>query len=174
MGRPLRHDPRLLARHGPDPGRRVLRRRRVGYLRLQSRPVSGEQMAACVANGVTPELIKPFELNRFTEGLVGGGRSCGGALIMLLVPCPYCGPMNAADLSYNGSRTADPTRRPARPRSGAAICTCGRTRRAGCSRTGTAVLVAAGTSRSNAHPHRRVAGAGAARLEAWRDPGDMK
>ena len=43
-----------------------------GTYGFKAGPVSGEQMAACVANGETPDLIKPFELSRFTEGnLVG-------------------------------------------------------------------------------------------------------
>ncbi len=43
-----------------------------GTYGFKAGPVSGEQMAACVANGATPDLIKPFELSRFTEGnLVG-------------------------------------------------------------------------------------------------------
>ena len=43
-----------------------------GTYGFKAGPVSGEQMAACVATGETPHLFKPFELSRFTEGnLVG-------------------------------------------------------------------------------------------------------
>jgi sarcosine oxidase subunit beta len=45
-----------------------------GTYGFKAGPVSGEQMAACVANGVTPELIKPFELSRFTEGTLVGEK----------------------------------------------------------------------------------------------------
>ena len=45
-----------------------------GTYGFKAGPVSGEQMAACVANGTTPELIKPFELSRFTEGTLVGEK----------------------------------------------------------------------------------------------------
>ena len=38
VGRAVRHDPGLLADHGPDPGRRLPGRRRLGHLRVQGRP----------------------------------------------------------------------------------------------------------------------------------------
>ena len=79
-----------------------------GTYGFKAGPVSGEQMAACVANGTTPELIKPFELSRFTEGtLVGEKALLRWGTDHVVGSLPYCGPMNAADLSYNGSRTAD-------------------------------------------------------------------
>jgi len=43
-----------------------------GTYGFKAGPVSGEQMAACVANGRVPELIAPFGLERFSRGdLVG-------------------------------------------------------------------------------------------------------
>jgi sarcosine oxidase subunit beta len=36
--------------------------------------VSGEQMAALVATGQTPELIAPFALSRFAEGRLVGEK----------------------------------------------------------------------------------------------------
>ncbi|MEM9464598.1 MAG: FAD-dependent oxidoreductase, partial [Actinomycetota bacterium] len=45
-----------------------------GTYGFKAGPVSGEQMAACVANRATPELIKPFELSRFTEGTLVGEK----------------------------------------------------------------------------------------------------
>lgn len=45
-----------------------------GTYGFKAGPVSGEQMAACVANGTTPELIKPFELRRFTAGTLVGEK----------------------------------------------------------------------------------------------------
>ncbi|MEO0495568.1 MAG: FAD-dependent oxidoreductase, partial [Actinomycetota bacterium] len=45
-----------------------------GTYGFKAGPVSGEQRAACVANGATPELIKPFELRRFTEGTLVGEK----------------------------------------------------------------------------------------------------
>jgi sarcosine oxidase, subunit beta len=43
-----------------------------GTYGFKAGPVSGEQMAACIATGATPELIAPFALSRFEAGdLVG-------------------------------------------------------------------------------------------------------
>jgi len=43
-----------------------------GTYGFKAGPVSGEQMAACIATGTTPELIAPFALSRFAAGhLVG-------------------------------------------------------------------------------------------------------
>lgn len=43
-----------------------------GTYGFKAGPVSGEQMAACIATGQTPELIRPFALDRFASGdLVG-------------------------------------------------------------------------------------------------------
>ena len=43
-----------------------------GTYGFKAGPVSGEQMAACIATGATPELIAPFALSRFAAGeLVG-------------------------------------------------------------------------------------------------------
>jgi sarcosine oxidase, subunit beta len=43
-----------------------------GTYGFKAGPVSGEQMAACIATGSTPELIAPFALSRFADGhLVG-------------------------------------------------------------------------------------------------------
>ncbi len=43
-----------------------------GTYGFKAGPVSGEQMAACIATGRTPELIAPFSLSRFADGhLVG-------------------------------------------------------------------------------------------------------
>jgi sarcosine oxidase, subunit beta len=43
-----------------------------GTYGFKAGPVSGEQMAACIATGRTPELIAPFALSRFADGhLVG-------------------------------------------------------------------------------------------------------
>jgi sarcosine oxidase, subunit beta len=43
-----------------------------GTYGFKAGPVSGEQMAACIATGATPELIAPFALSRFGAGdLVG-------------------------------------------------------------------------------------------------------
>ena len=43
-----------------------------GTYGFKAAPVSGEQMAAAVATGKTPELIAPFALSRFDTGeLVG-------------------------------------------------------------------------------------------------------
>lgn len=51
-----------------------------GTYGFKAGPVSGEQMAQCVATGITPELIAPFSLDRFVRGdLVGekGAASVG-------------------------------------------------------------------------------------------------
>ena len=51
-----------------------------GTYGFKAGPVSGEQMALLVANGRTPELIRPFALDRFSDGrLVGekGAASVG-------------------------------------------------------------------------------------------------
>ncbi|MFV2038616.1 MAG: FAD-dependent oxidoreductase, partial [Acidimicrobiales bacterium] len=43
-----------------------------GTYGFKAGPVSGEQMAACIATNTTPELIEPFGLSRFSSGeLVG-------------------------------------------------------------------------------------------------------
>ncbi|MDW3221228.1 MAG: FAD-dependent oxidoreductase [Acidimicrobiales bacterium] len=45
-----------------------------GTYGFKAGPVSGEQMAACVATNRTPELIEPFALSRFTDGALVGEK----------------------------------------------------------------------------------------------------
>ena len=45
-----------------------------GTYGFKAGPVSGEQMAACVAEQTTPDLIAPFALGRFTDGTLVGEK----------------------------------------------------------------------------------------------------
>jgi sarcosine oxidase, subunit beta len=45
-----------------------------GTYGFKAGPVSGEQMAACIATGTTPELIAPFALSRFAAGALVGEK----------------------------------------------------------------------------------------------------
>ncbi len=45
-----------------------------GTYGFKAGPVSGEQMAASIANNNLPELIAPFDLKRFTEGVLVGEK----------------------------------------------------------------------------------------------------
>ena len=45
-----------------------------GTYGFKAGPVSGEQMAACVATGSMPDLIAPFSLARFTDGTLVGEK----------------------------------------------------------------------------------------------------
>ena len=45
-----------------------------GTYGFKAAPVAGEQLAACIARGETPELIAPFALSRFTEGRLVGEK----------------------------------------------------------------------------------------------------
>lgn len=45
-----------------------------GTYGFKAGPVSGEQMAACIAHDTTPELIAPFGLERFTDGRLVGEK----------------------------------------------------------------------------------------------------
>ena len=45
-----------------------------GTYGFKAAPVAGEQLAACIATGDTPELIRPFTLDRFAEGRLVGEK----------------------------------------------------------------------------------------------------
>ena len=45
-----------------------------GTYGFKAAPVAGEQLAACIATGATPELIAPFALDRFAEGRLVGEK----------------------------------------------------------------------------------------------------
>ena len=45
-----------------------------GTYGFKAAPVAGEQLAACIARGETPELIQPFTLSRFDEGRLVGEK----------------------------------------------------------------------------------------------------
>ena len=45
-----------------------------GTYGFKAAPVAGEQLAACIARGETPELIAPFALSRFGEGRLVGEK----------------------------------------------------------------------------------------------------
>ena len=45
-----------------------------GTYGFKAGPVAGEQMARCVAEGTTPELIAPFTLERFARGALVGEK----------------------------------------------------------------------------------------------------
>ena len=45
-----------------------------GTYGFKAAPVAGEQLAACIASGETPDLIEPFALNRFAEGRLVGEK----------------------------------------------------------------------------------------------------
>ena len=45
-----------------------------GTYGFKAAPVAGEQLAACIAGGETPELIAPFGLSRFAEGRLVGEK----------------------------------------------------------------------------------------------------
>ena len=75
VGRAVRHDARLLADHGPDAGRGLLRRRRLGHLRLQGRPgVRRGDGGAASPTGKPPEIISAFGLDRFLSGRLVGEK----------------------------------------------------------------------------------------------------
>ena len=91
----LRHDPRLLADHRLHrPSRASTATWAGGPTGSRPPPVAGEQLAACIAGGETPELIAPFGLSRFAEGRLVGekGAGRGGGALMLLVPVPVLRP----------------------------------------------------------------------------------
>ena len=45
-----------------------------GTYGFKAAPVAGEQLAACIARGEIPELIRPFALSRFSEGRLVGEK----------------------------------------------------------------------------------------------------
>ncbi len=45
-----------------------------GTYGFKAAPVAGEQLAACIATGETPKLIRPFTLSRFAEGRLVGEK----------------------------------------------------------------------------------------------------
>jgi sarcosine oxidase, subunit beta len=45
-----------------------------GTYGFKAGPVSGEAMAQCIASGKTPEIIAPFGLDRFAEGVLVGEK----------------------------------------------------------------------------------------------------
>ncbi len=45
-----------------------------GTYGFKAAPVAGEQLAACIASGETPDLIEPFTLSRFAEGRLVGEK----------------------------------------------------------------------------------------------------
>lgn len=58
---------------GPIP-ERILNDVGWGTYGFKAGPVSGEQIAAAVATGATPELIAPFALSRFAAGALVGEK----------------------------------------------------------------------------------------------------
>jgi len=67
MGRHGGHDAGLLSRHGPDAGKELLHRQRLGTWGFKATPVCGLTMAHTIANDSAHDLIKPFYLDRFVE-----------------------------------------------------------------------------------------------------------
>src|SRR5262249_1172412 len=72
VGGPVRHDPRFLADHGPDTGRRLPRRRGLGHLRVQGRPGVGGGHGA--VHRLRPD---PRDHRRLRPGTVRRGRPGG-------------------------------------------------------------------------------------------------
>ena len=76
MGRAVRHDPRLLADHGPRP-------RSTGFFvdvgwgtyGFKAGPGGrARRWRSCIADGKTPEIIAAFGLDRFADGRLVGEK----------------------------------------------------------------------------------------------------
>ena len=76
---PVRHEPRLLADHGPDRGRGLPRLDRLGHLGLQGDPgLRHRRWPSSSRRGKVPSLIAPFRVDRFRDDRLVADRSSAG------------------------------------------------------------------------------------------------